>query len=65
MYFSVKCPLYKSLTDQTAQSQGKKLNRSPQYEKLEEDGEDGCGEEEDDEVPDGHERDGGQAGQTD
>ena len=54
-----------NLTDQTTQSQGNNLDPSPQYEKLKEDGEDRRGEEEDDEVADGHERDGGQTGEAD
>ena len=62
-YFRVNSSL--DLTYQTTQGQDKNLDRSPQYEKLKEDREDGGGEEEDDEVPDGHERDGGQAGEAD
>ena len=63
VYFWVNSSL--DLTDQTTQGQGNNLDRSPQYEKLKEDREDGGGEEEDDEVPDGHERDGGEAGEAD
>ena len=53
-----------NLTNQTAQHQGDHLDRSLQDQELEEDGEDRRGEAEDDEVPDGHEGDGGQAGEA-
>ena len=53
-----------SLTNQTTQGHADNLDRSLQYQELEEDSEDGRGEAEDDEVPDGHQRDGGQAGEA-
>ena len=54
----------RNLTNETTQHHGEHLDRSLQYQELEEDREHRGDEAEDDEVPDGHERDGGQAGEA-
>ena len=62
---SVTALSYLSQTDQTAETDRQDLDWSPQYEGLEEDSKHRRGEAEDDEVSDGHQRDGSEAAESD